>query len=88
MNVNLTNEIKDFLLESGADKVGIAPVERFDNGPEETHPCHYMPDATCVISIGMKIMDGACDIWGEYTEPHKSISPYLFYGYGDLNPKI
>jgi hypothetical protein len=44
-----------------------------------------MSDATCVISLGMKIMDGACDVWGEYTEPHKTISPYLFYGYGLLN---
>jgi len=84
-NVESTNEIKNYLLERGADVVGIAPVNRFDDGPEETHPRHYMPDATYVISLGMKIMDGVCDVWGDYTEPHKSISPYLFYGYGLLN---
>ena len=87
-NAELTKEIKDFLLEQGADMVGIAPVDRFDEGPEETHPRHYMPDATCVISLGMKIMDGACDVWGEYDKPHKSISPYLFYGYGLLNMEM
>ena len=43
-NVESTNEIKDFLLERGADVVGVAPVDRFDDGPEETHPRHYMPD--------------------------------------------
>jgi 4-alpha-glucanotransferase len=32
-NVELTNEIKEFLLEHGADMVGIAPVDRFNNGP-------------------------------------------------------
>ncbi|MHA1362946.1 MAG: hypothetical protein ACTSP1_10555, partial [Candidatus Freyarchaeota archaeon] len=81
----LTSEIKNFLLEQGADIVGVAPVSRFAGCPEETHPQHYMPDATCVISFGMKIMDGVCDVWGEYNEPHKSIAPYLFYGYGLLN---
>ena len=84
-NVELTKEIKEFLMERGADIVGIAPVDRFDAGPEETHPSHYMSDATYVISLGMKIMDGVCDVWGDYTEPHKTISPYLFYGYGLLN---
>ena len=84
-DVELTSEIKNFLLEQGADIVGVAPVSRFAGCPEETHPQHYMPDATCVISFGMKIMDGVCDVWGEYNEPHKSIAPYLFYGYGLLN---
>ena len=61
-NVELTNEIKDFLLERGVNIVDIAAVNRFDDGPEETHPRHYMPDATYVISLGMKIMDGVCDV--------------------------
>lgn len=84
-DVNLTREIKEYLLAQGADLVGIAPVDRFDKGPEETHPRHYMPDATCVISIGMSILGGACDVWGESDEAHKTISSYLFYGYGLLN---
>lgn len=81
----LTSEIKKFLLDQGADLVGVAPISRFAECPEETHPQHYMPDATCVISFGMKIMDGVCDVWGEYNKPHKTIAPYLFYGYGLLN---
>jgi hypothetical protein len=35
-NIELTNEIKDSLLERGAGIVGIAPVNRFDDDPEET----------------------------------------------------
>ena len=84
-NHELTLEIKEFILDQGADLVGVAPISRFDGCPEETHPQHYMPDATCVISFGMKIMDGVCDVWGEFDKPHKSIAPYLFYGYGLLN---
>jgi epoxyqueuosine reductase QueG len=84
-NHELTAEIKDFILDQGADLVGIAPISRFAECPTETHPQHYIPDATCVISFGMKIMDGVCDVWGEYDKPHKSIAPYLFYGYGLLN---
>lgn len=68
-NAQLTNEIKEYVIERGVDMVGIAPVSRFDNGPEETHPRHYMSDATYVISLGMKINDGNCDVWGEWTEP-------------------
>jgi len=81
----LTQEIKEYMLEQGVDLVGIAPISRFSECPEKTHPQHYISDATCVISFGMKIMDGVCDVWGEYNKPHKSIAPYLFYGYGLLN---
>jgi len=34
------------------------------------------------------LADGICDAWGEYTEPGKSISPYLFYGYGLVNLQL
>ncbi|HEY49173.1 MAG TPA: hypothetical protein G4O13_03925 [Dehalococcoidia bacterium] len=84
-DVELTNETESFVIDQGADLVGVAPVERFQNAPAGYRPNDYMPDATCVISIGIHIADGVCDVWGEYTEPGKSITPYLFYGYGLLN---
>lgn len=86
--VELTNEIKSFVIIQGADMVGIAPIERFENAPKGFGPKDYMPDATCVISIGVHIADGVCDVWGEYSEPGKSISPYLFYGYGLVNLQL
>ncbi|MFX0187240.1 MAG: hypothetical protein ACFE8A_05835 [Candidatus Hodarchaeota archaeon] len=84
-NQNLTRDVKEFLLEKGADRVGIASISRFAECPEETHPQHYIPDATCVISYGIKIIDEICDIWGEHNQSHKSAAPYLYYGYGLVN---
>jgi len=86
--VKLTKEIKSFVISQGADMVGIAPIERFKNAPKGFGPRDYMPDATCVISMGVHLADGVCDTWGEYTEPGKSISPYLFYGYGLVNLQL
>ena len=86
---DLTDKVKQTLLADGADLVGVAPMERFAHCPAETHPRHYMPDATCVISIGVHILDGVCDVWdGDPHTPHKSASPYLFYGYGLLNMEL
>jgi len=87
-DLELTNETESFVIDQGADLVGVAPVERFQNAPEGYRPCDYMPDATCVVSIGIHINDGVCDVWGEYIEPGRSVTPYLFYGYGLLNLEL
>ena len=84
----LTEEISSKIIELGADIVGVAPLERFKNAPEEHYPSFYMPDAESVISMGIHIIDGVCDVWGEYTEPGKTIGPYLFYGYGLPNLEL
>jgi ferredoxin len=36
----------------------------------------------------MHVADGVCDVWGDYTEPGKTVSPYLFYGYGLTNMEL
>lgn len=87
-DARLTEETKSFIIGQGADLVGVAPVERFENAPRGYRPNDYMRDATCVISVGVHLADGICDVWGEHTEPGKSISPYLFYGYGLVNLEL
>ncbi len=87
-NKNLTEKVKTYLIDQGADLVGIAPITRFEGCPEKTHPNHYMQDAKCVISFGMKILDEICDVWGEYNQDHKSASPYLYYGFGLTNYEL
>lgn len=87
-DVRLTREIEAMILEQGADLVGVAPVERFQGAPKGYGPLDYMPEATSVISIAMHLTDGVCDVWGEYSEPGKSIGPYLFYGYGLTNLEL
>jgi epoxyqueuosine reductase QueG len=77
--------VVDNLLEWGADLVGIAPVERFANAPEGHKPTDFMPECRSVISIALHLFDGMADVWGEHDVPEKTITPYLFYGYGLTN---
>ena len=81
----LTKDVKDRLLQWGADLVGIAPVERFANAPEGHKPTDFLPECKSVISVALHIFQGMADVWGEYDESGKTITPYLFYGYGLTN---
>ena len=81
----LTQRVLDRLLEWGADLVGIAPVERFENAPEGHKPTDFMPECRSVISVALHLFDGMADVWGEHDDPEKTINPYLFYGYGLTN---
>ncbi len=81
----LTEAVVDKLLDWGADIVGIAPIERFANAPEGHKPTDFLPECKSVVSIGLHLFQGMADVWGEYDEPGKTITPYLFYGYGLTN---
>ena len=81
----LTQAVVDRLLDWGADLVGIAPVERFAGAPQGHKPTDFFPECKSVISIGLHLFEGMADVWGEVDEPGKTISPYLFYGYGLTN---
>jgi epoxyqueuosine reductase QueG len=81
----LTKAVVNELLDWGADLVGIAPAERFANAPEGHRPTDFLPECKSVISIALHIFQGMADVWGEYDEPGKTITPYLFYGYGLTN---
>ena len=82
---NLTQKTVKTLLDLGADLVGIAPVERFAHAPDGHRPTDFMPQCKSVISIGLHILQGTADVWGVYEDRCKSITPYLFYGYGLTN---
>lgn len=84
----LTRAVMETLLDWGADLVGIAPVERFANAPEGHRPTDFLPECRSVISIGMHLFQGMADVWGEWYEPNKTNTPYLFYGYGLTNWEI
>jgi len=81
----LTHTVIDTLLDWGTDLVGIAPMERFAAAPQGHKPTDFMPDCKSVISIGLHIFQGMSDVWGEYDEPGKTITPFFFYGYGLTN---
>ena len=54
---DLTNSVKEFARHNGADLVGVAPVSRFENAPSRTSPAYYLSDATCVVSVGIRMGD-------------------------------
>ena len=80
--IDLTEAVKELAVERfGVDLVGVAPVHRFENGPEGRRPADYLPDATSVVVFAAKIPDAAVEVAGHYEEPGKTLGPYMWYGY-------
>jgi epoxyqueuosine reductase len=78
----LTDEVRAVALRAGVDLVGFAPPSALADAPDGTRPEQYLDGATCVISIGVHIPNGVCDVWGQPDEVGRSAGPYLQYGYG------
>ena len=70
----LTEEVKAFAINEGADLVGIAPVDRFKNAPLIISPQGHLPEAKSVIVAAIHIPDG-CVEFGAEPEP-EMIGPY------------
>lgn len=83
--MGLTDDAKERAFNMGADLVGIAPVDRFEHAPEGGKPQYYMPDAECVIVIATRVLQGICDVHGSYEREGKTIGPYFWHGYSQLN---
>jgi epoxyqueuosine reductase QueG len=80
---DLTRCLKETARSSGADLVGIAPVERFQNAPEGYRPTDHLPEARFVVSIARHIPDAVIQRWGK---PH--INQYQTYGNGTINMRL
>jgi epoxyqueuosine reductase QueG len=85
---DISEKIESTVLTEGADMVGFAPVERFDHGPEKTHPRYYLEDAKAVIVIGISYPKIIGEVWGTYKEEHKLPTPYMQFGFAILNRKL
>ncbi|OGV67006.1 MAG: hypothetical protein A3K19_29565 [Lentisphaerae bacterium RIFOXYB12_FULL_65_16] len=70
--------VKDCAVKGGADICGIASIERFKDGPPETHPLALFPDAKSVIVYASRILKGSYKGIQEGTD----WSTYWIYGYG------
>jgi len=70
----LTDEIKKYAIERGADLVGVAPVERFKNAPLRMSPKGHLPTAKSVVVFAVHHLDSAVELGGEPT-PH-DFGPY------------
>ena len=65
MNSYLTEEIKKFAYDNGADLVGISGMERFKNAPIKMSPIGIMPTAKSVIVCAIHHPDAAMQLGGE-----------------------
>ena len=65
MNHDLTWKIKDFAYGLGADLVGIANIERYENAPIEMSPQGILPTAKSVIVCAIHHPDAAIELDGE-----------------------
>lgn len=57
--MSLEQEIKNYAKMIGMDMCGIAPISRFETSPKGHHPCDVLPGCKSVISIGVRLIDGA-----------------------------
>ena len=62
MSQELTEALKSYILDAGADLVGFGSVDRLEGAPEIQRPQRYLPDASSMISIALHINEAACDI--------------------------
>ena len=80
MGDTLTDKLKDYAKDQGAALVGIAPTERLGGAPDGKRPTDRLKDATCVVSLGVKVPHGVCETWGVVSH-----NPYRVYGHQYLN---
>ncbi len=78
--------LKDLALKigaggGGAEVLGIAPISRFDNAPERSHPKNIFPDCQSVISIVQPIPRSTYRGITEGTHWNN----YTYYAYNRLN---
>ncbi len=66
--------IEEFARQAGADLIGFAPVERFDQLPLEKHPRAIFPETKTVILIGRRITRGTLRGVEEGTNFHNYIA--------------
>jgi len=58
-NAALADAVKAAARRAGADLVGIASIERFDNAPAELNPRTIFAGTQSVIAVGLRILRGA-----------------------------
>ncbi len=88
---SVTQMIKNFVLtEARMDKVGIAPIERFNESPEGMHPTDFLPGCKSVIAFCTRLPDGAIDstyrtFEDNYYDVHGIYGAYGYVGAPNYN---
>ena len=61
--MSLEENIKEKVLDLGADFVGIAPRHRFENAPAFSDPRKLLPNFHSVVAFGIAMSRGALEAW-------------------------
>ena len=80
--MNMTQEVKDFVLKLGMSIVGIASTDRFDNVPEGRKPEEILPGAKSVIVFGLSIPDGVVQAKFRAIESGNKAAESIYGRYG------
>jgi epoxyqueuosine reductase len=59
LTASLTEHVKRVALDAGADLVGIASIDRFDNAPDDLDPRGIFSKTQSVIALGCRMVRGA-----------------------------
>ncbi len=78
---DLTADMKEFAKQAGADLIGVAPMERFDDLPAKQSPRSISPEATSAVVIGRRITRGTL----RGVEEGTNLSLYEQFGYSWLD---
>lgn len=73
---SLTEDVKKFAEEKGADLTGVAPVERLKYAPYGAKPEDLLPGARTVISMAMWLTDSGLDAWDCSHSPYQMSSKH------------
>jgi len=79
-----TKEFKEALYKAGADLIGIANIERFDELPLNKHPKSIFPETRSVVVLGRRITRGTLRGVEEGTQ----FNTYNLYGYSWLEDRF
>ncbi len=81
--MSIEKSIKKHAKKIGMDLCGIAPVSRFEGAPQGTHPEDFLPGCKSVISVAVRLADGAVQsVFRNFEDGNKRAQGiYGTYGY-------
>lgn len=87
----LTEQLRSFLKEEGADLVGFGPAAFLDDAPAIMRPQRYLPDAQSLLSIAVHINEASCDLIARSVEEDSvpaSYHSYQLFTLTTINPQL
>lgn len=88
-NNNLKEQLRNICFACDMDFFGVGPVERWSGAPVGHRPVDLLPNAKCVIVIGVRIPEGCIrENMMAYRGERSGIFPYMLFGYNMLNDML